>query len=201
MRPIEQIKERANQLAYSHFHCENGEVWEPFYGMDEQELAEKEEDLADMLCQAMTWAATPYSQNEFRRDNLKKLADHLASLPEGYREFDMQHYVTTSGGSSDRRPSEVIPGCGTICCAAGHGPLIGIKAHLGEDWTVYIDRVFLDDNSIADFSWMFSGQWTQVDNTPQGAALRINWYLEHGAPSDYRQQMRGEAPLCYRGAQ
>ena len=48
-----------------------------------------------------------------------------------------------------------------------------------------------------EWDWCFSSRWADIDNTPTGAALRIEWLLNHGLPKDWRKQMVGEAPLCY----
>jgi len=56
MKTNEQIREYAEQLAYGHFHCESGEAWEPFENYGEEELAESEESLADVIARAMRWA-------------------------------------------------------------------------------------------------------------------------------------------------
>ena len=36
------------------------------------------------------------------------------------------------------------------------------------------------------FAFLFSSEWTWVDNTPQGAANRIMYYLEKGFPIELR---------------
>ena len=56
MKTSEQILQYAEQLAYGHFHCESGEVWEPFENYDEGELAELEESLTEVIAYAMHWA-------------------------------------------------------------------------------------------------------------------------------------------------
>ena len=56
MKTSEQIQERAEQLAYGHFHCEDGEAWEPFENWSEEDIAEGVEALADVIARAMHWA-------------------------------------------------------------------------------------------------------------------------------------------------
>lgn len=152
--------------------------------------------------------------NGVDRDNLRKLADYLLALPEDYRNFDMNHYLvyyTRSVRPPFTSPYDISKGalaeCGTAACAAGHGPAAGIAAEAKETWPEYVSRTFV--NSLwggkynADisrvWSWCFDSGWTPVDNTPQGAASRIYWYLDRGVPSNALEQMCREAPLCYAG--
>jgi hypothetical protein len=88
------------------------------------------------------------------------------------------------------------PECKTVACAAGHGPLFGIKKWRGENWTEYSHRVFTGHNWIL-WNWLFDGQWAGVDNTPKGAAARIRYALAHGVPDNAKDQRYGDAPLCY----
>lgn len=111
--------------------------------------------------------------------NLLSLARHLAALPEDYAQFEMNWY--RSACSADLNATEEdredlalgrLP-CGTSACAAGHGPIsTGKVRRHGEDWGQYIARVF--GTIPTNYSWfLFSAWWTEVDNTPQGAAARI----------------------------
>ncbi len=47
------------------------------------------------------------------------------------------------------------------------------------------------------WSWCFSPVWQRVDNTPEGAARRIEWLVEHGLPKNWDEQKYGNAPLIY----
>ena len=124
-----------------------------------------------------------------QRRNLTILADHLATGKTNH-EFDMWNY---SDEGFD--PGE-MPSCGTVACAAGHGPSLGIAPKNGEYWHEYVGRVFIGDDENAHF-WMFGSDWTDGDNTPQGAAARIRYALEHGIPENAWDQCIGNAPLCY----
>lgn len=138
------------------------------------------------------------------RANLERLAAHLESLPasgvrDDHRFFDMQMYAVRYGGRSVVTAlPRTATHCGTVCCAAGHGPAAGLPAEGHEDWVTYTQRVFgvggLDDRHC----WMFAGAWFMRDNTPAGAAARIRWLLAHGVPLDVWEQITGQAPLCYR---
>lgn len=128
--------------------------------------------------------------SETQRANLAKLADYLAALPKNYEGFRMSTYSTET--------HKAIHECGTAACAAGHGPAAGIEAEEDEDWQSYVSRVFfpfLTDR--AGWLWCFSPAWQSHDNTPHGAAARIRWYLEHGLPEDFLEQVDGTVPLCY----
>jgi len=56
MKTKKQIKEHAEKLAYAHFHCDNGEVWQPFENDTEDDILAMQEDLAYCFGQAMLWA-------------------------------------------------------------------------------------------------------------------------------------------------
>lgn len=118
-----------------------------------------------------------------QRDNLRKLADYLDS-GKLKAKFDMDRF------SELRINSEQT--CGSVGCAIGHGPYVGIIKEAEENWYEYAERVF--GMVPARWAWLFSSNWKDVDNTPEGAAARIRYYLEHGMPKNY-------APWSYEEAQ
>ncbi len=133
-----------------------------------------------------------------RKRNLLKLARYLEKLPTTYAQFDMENFAVAPNGYLD--PSEVKPDCGTVACAAGHGPIAGVKPLKHETWFEYIERQFgVADNS-PEFIWMFAISWIVRDKTPHGAAKRIFHYVKHGVPDDFIEQMTGDVPLCYQPA-
>jgi hypothetical protein len=138
---------------------------------------------------------TPFEIDDFRRGNLLKLAEYLEHLPPE-REFDM----STFADRYDLIPFTLSVAhrleCGTIGCAVGHGPCAGIDPEPGEEWTCYSDRVFVEHGS-DEWDWLFDMEWADVDNTPQGAAARIRYLLEHGLPYDWQAQHGGAVSLCY----
>ena len=107
------------------------------------------------------------------RTNLEILADYLESenLKAG---FSMEKYSEAG--------AEYKPVCGSVGCAIGHGPHAGIPKNASESWDAYETRVFGLELDV--WRWCFSSRWTQIDDTPQGAAKRIRYLLEHGAPPD-----------------
>ncbi len=131
---------------------------------------------------------------ERQRDNLKKLADYLAAGNTAMR-FDMASYCCEPG------KIKVTPrnhACGTVACAVGHGPAAGIDPEGTLSWSDYVECRLCTDTDV--FHWLFAARWQHVDNTPEGAAGRITWYLDKGLPADFLAQVHGEAPLCYRPA-
>ena len=136
----------------------------------------------------------------------------LASLLERHvppPEFDMNVYVSStkkyklsgymrSLGSANpaQVKSEYYTDCGTVACACGHGPLAGVKPKRGEDWEDYSIRAFTNGQPRL-WSFLFSSDWHDVDNTPKGAAARIRQAIAEGIPSNYRDQVYEREPLSY----
>ena len=125
--------------------------------------------------------------------NLRTLADHLAKLPTEYESFSMMNYVFQQS-ADDASPSELlkIP-CGAVACSVGHGPSAGILVGDAESWYDYIKNNLCIPKTPA-CSWMFSSKWSYVDNSPHGAAKRINYLLNEGLPADYLAIQEGVKP-------
>lgn len=124
------------------------------------------------------------------RDNLEKLANYLLARPANYGKFNVIMY------SEVRYPDEAC--CGTAGCAIGHGAAAGITP-LREKmtWWHYSDQFIHRESQNSVWCWCFSPEWYGVDNTASGTALRIKWFLDHGLPGNWKDQMYGIAPLCY----
>ncbi len=126
------------------------------------------------------------------RENLKKLADYLAALPEDYSHFNMAYFARAeSYNDATRQGVREFPdilatygynACGTVACACGHGPAAGLVPLPEERWWDYHNRVFALDDT--EFGWAFGEEWAEEDNTPQGAALRIRMLLRDGEPPE-----------------
>lgn len=138
-----------------------------------------------------------------QRANLAKLSAYLKALPEDYARFEMATFL----GVNRRDTSDIFempeleqylrqnggpPGCGTVACAVGHGPAAHIFMTEKEitggfagapDWDAYVERVFGTEDDT--FEWMFGGDWHRCDNTPLGAAKRIDYFLAYGVPEDF----------------
>lgn len=141
-----------------------------------------------------------YTEQE-QKINLAKLAHALrAKLPV---KFDMSQW----GAFMSVKPKdirEIEKGfCGSVGCALGVAtyvieprmPKAGSYKEF-EDWLTFSRRLFgFDDRA---WHWIFAAEWAEVDNTPEGAAARIEWYLAQGVPKNAGAQMDGDAPLCYK---
>lgn len=123
-------------------------------------------------------------------DNLLTLANFLDTLPDT-APFSMLEYTSLGYDC----PAEYALGlaplpCNTAACAVGYGPPAGLPAVADDlsvsgtviDWRSYSERVFGSSSGDVEFEWMFGGSWSRTDNTPQGAAKRIHYYLAHGIP-------------------
>ena len=122
-----------------------------------------------------------------RRANLTVLAGFLErAVPPP--EFSMYNYISIRGNSDRLRlPANCTPEvyvCGTVACAAGHGPLAGIEALPHETWSEYTQRAFSGPDPNV-FFYLFAADWTDIDDTPKGAAARIRRYLAEGTPDLY----------------
>lgn len=156
---------------------------------------------------------------EQQRAHLRMLAHGLRTMPPPNIRFTMATYLVDLEHPS---PNE----CGTIGCAIGCGSYIvtpreinyryfgemyeagagrleldgetALGSYILEPWDAYAFRVFgIHNYDKGPGEWCFSSDWEHVDNTPQGAAARIEWYLDNGLPDDWYEQMRARAPLCY----
>ncbi len=93
--------------------------------------------------------------------------------------------------------------CGSVGCAMGWAPFFGLsileeEIRVGQiDWVLYWERMTGLSTDAKESSWCFSADWAKVDNTRQGAGLRIRYMLEHGLPKNWEAQMNGDAQLCY----
>ena len=124
-------------------------------------------------------------RTEEQNNNLRKLSKYLKSLPKDYENFGMKDFYNIgdkfrSNLIQDKDNIIPIEPCNTVACAVGHGPSAGIKEIVGEDWVDYLERVFTEDED--EFEWCFSGLWVDTDNTPAGAAKRIDIMIESGVP-------------------
>lgn len=164
---------------------------------------------------AEVYTHTKYRLSSKRRENLEKLArllEHRIEPPK----FEMNSFMSFDGywmnnlddafsaysaefdvkGNVDA----VYNHCGTSACAVGHGPLAGIHIKKTEDWSDYSTRVFIDqykENGSTAWGFLFSGEWSQYDNTPKGAAARIWYMLENGTPVNRFSEVDYQNIDCY----
>lgn len=132
------------------------------------------------------------------RARLEKLAAYLEGLPEDYSHFDMADYLYAVEESSlleYAKHNGGVASCGTAACAVGHGPAAGIlfpPRYLKDRWgnprvvwdrysTLFVGNLG-DVKGHARYRWCFGGEWAGKDNSHFGAAARIRYLLDHGAP-------------------
>jgi len=139
-----------------------------------------------------------------QRARLEKLAAYLEGLPKSYRHFNMAIFYRGDEEARYARHNGGLTSCGTAACAAGHGPAAGIlvpprfvssSIFFGPvDWAGYCS-LFVGENS-ARGGWCFDGDWDMVDNSHWGAAARIRYLLDKGAPpEDYGVPRRAQVAL------
>lgn len=110
------------------------------------------------------------------RKNLQKLATLLAygDLPREVA-FGMADYCSAGTIFITEPP------CGSSACAIGFAPFAGIRKKSGESFNEYCWRALGVDagDDSREFQWCFSSDWTSADNTPTGAAKRIQYLLDN----------------------
>lgn len=121
-----------------------------------------------------------WNPTHIQHSNLGKLATYLVGGRVKMK-FEMASLCENMYGSLEKPNSA---GCGTVGCALGHGPEAGISGREYTMWTEYCKQEFgLSWGSDA-WLWCFSGRWSSYDNTPRGAAKRMQYLLQHGAPPE-----------------
>lgn len=123
------------------------------------------------------------------KENLQRMADHIRTIPQEM--FGMGDYRT-----GDRTTAE----CDSVGCILGHCTVL----ETGEfprftsgsiDFTAWEES--FTGTSDDEWNWCFSDNWSETDNTPEGAALRIEWLIKNGLPEDWEQQMNVGMNLSY----
>ncbi len=135
--------------------------------------------------------------NQEQRANLEKLASYLEGLPEDYAHFDMGLYVDDNGDDDAvahyARHNGGVASCGTTACAVGHGPAAGVLVdeifitRWSISWGQYARMAFGCGPGSQFFEWLFSEDWSDVDNTHHGAAARIRAFLDKGIPQGWNR--------------
>ena len=114
--------------------------------------------------------------------------------------FDMAVFAHELGDEDETTPKEMLEGCGTAACLAGHIPLIDPEftcqtlAHqpniaweeLGRHFAGLNPEIgYMKENAI--WKWLYSHHWAHIDNTPGGASERIKTYLKDEIPEKFMQ--------------
>lgn len=126
------------------------------------------------------------------RENLQRMADHIRTVPQ--EKFEMVEWRSAEYETKE---------CGSIGCVIGHctildsKPLPRLHSSNHIDFGEWSEDFTGLDQSSDEWEWCFSSSWHEEDNTPDGAALRIEWLLKNGLPTDWKFQMEGALPLCY----
>ena len=124
--------------------------------------------------------------------NLLRAADYIEKIPQSVFSMRLFRY-------DDSKTHE----CGAVGCVVGHCTVLDAPENLPFDADGEINfyrwsgRFFGLKVGSYGWAWCFAGRWHKVDNTPTGAAKRIRYLVENGLPENWREQMDGEAPLCY----
>ena len=123
-------------------------------------------------------------------DNLLKMADYIETVPQ--HRFDMKSY---------RYWDESEPECSSVGCIIGHCTILD-NEDLPRLWSGKIDfnewsEKFIGTKEYSAWRYLFGGEWEHIDNTPEGAAKRIRYYVANGLPENWFEQMDGEEPLSY----
>lgn len=136
------------------------------------------------------------------KENLQRMADHIRTVPQEM--FHMRCYrgIIKDDELIDASDCFSAVECETLGCIIGHSlvlaPELVVKNEKGviqyADWSEEFTGIVW---ASSEWYWCFSFDWEYLDNTPEGAALRIEWLINHGLPKNSGIQMIGNAPLCY----
>jgi hypothetical protein len=123
---------------------------------------------------------------EERRANLRKLANFLRDFEREKAAFNMCYFINQVADSQQfvADPDYYYEEkCGTAACALGWAPYATGVAQCADDfWLLYGASVLGVECGGGAFSWLFDSSWGNIDNSPEGAAWRIDYYLENGVP-------------------
>lgn len=122
--------------------------------------------------------------------NLMALAQYLYNPPPQMMPFDMSCYVEINGEALSPEEYEVHSSgenvCNTAACAIGEATALFPTIKEDHHWSGYAKRVFGIHEGTGEVGpWCFAANWSHLDNTPQGAALRILYLVKHGRQPDF----------------
>lgn len=128
---------------------------------------------------------------EINKTNLLRMADHIETVPQ--KMFDMEFI---------RRGDIITRKCNSVGCTIGHSTVLD-KNPLPRDAEGHIDFRTWSEKFTGLRMWsdgwrfLFSDDWVSSDNTPNGSAKRIRYFVENGLPENWSEIMDGESPLPY----
>ena len=131
-------------------------------------------------------------------ENLLKMADYIEKIPQ--KVFDME--IFRSGNDEKHN-------CDSIGCIIGHCVILDSLSNIPYDCDYHSNG----EKSIDFHKWcreytgihfssysglyLFSSEWSNIDNTPEGAAKRIRYFVKNGLPFNWSKQLEGSEPLSY----
>lgn len=127
--------------------------------------------------------------------NLQRMADHIKTIQQEM--FDMDVY---------RSGQEKYAECDSVGCIIGHCtvldkenlPINSFGKIMFGCWIEQFTGVCCQSSTSLEFRWLFSTDWSFIDNTAIGAYKRIEWYINHGVPKNWYNQMYNGSKLCYK---
>jgi hypothetical protein len=134
-------------------------------------------------------------------NNLRALAKFLRELADPAR-FDMAFFMVNHDVREyePKQAKQHQNECGTVACAVGHAPRLFPVIETDQTWGDYSERVFGVRVGSSTWTFMFGGAWSKVDNTPLGAAKRIEYVLRGGDIPDSHtlsEMQAGRIHICY----
>ncbi len=125
------------------------------------------------------------------KENLQRMADYIRTINPS--NFSMEFW---------RNGQEQKPECDSVGCVIGHCTVLdaeNIENFIQPNGKIDFDEWSNHFTGIqsAEWYWCFDADWYYRDNTPEGAARRIEWLIKNGVPEDWKSQMICEAALCY----
>ena len=134
---------------------------------------------------------------EINKENLLKLAEGIEGIDQEF--FNMRDFRSHG---CHYTPLRSVSDCGTVGCAMGWAPFIEGLEIKSEDlidnhdtketelgFGKYGNRILGIPCGSPIWEWLFSGDWSKIDNTPTGVSLRIQEFLLNGLPDNVAEQM------------
>ena len=134
-----------------------------------------------------------YDYTKTNKENLTKLRDYLAALPDDYQNLEMSCFAIAEHIAANATPET---GCNTPACAVAHGPAAGIRMSKRYCYNtgMYDFARYARDNFInlagdaGDlFRFAFSGNWP--DSLAE-VICRLTMIIEERVPGCWRYYSR-----------
>lgn len=148
------------------------------------------------------------------QQNLQDLADYLKAYA-AKRSSEEVNEPTAAFGMGrffNDELDKTAHQCGTSACAVGHYAIMRefectevsvIDKNLCElSWHKFSEEhigVASHNEQAPIWDWLFSGRWQVYDDTPLGAAARIEYFLENGVPDEFTRQHAFDVDVIFAG--